>query len=143
MDKNELKHWKVFLQDYSYYRTKLGGLQKDLDHIGYELSQVKGVSFDHQGGVASYHSGAKPDRFYELIEEKERITNDMIWCEQCMAERVRFIEQSHDAELLKAVYIDGKTLVAIAEEQKFVPQTISQHLEKAIESAWEEELRRN
>lgn len=66
--KEELSHFKRMLKDYRYNELKIQYYKDLLEQIEYELSGVGGVNFDKIPSSNVYNSGAKPYRWYELLE---------------------------------------------------------------------------
>lgn len=133
MTNEEVAHIKRKLRDYRYYKSTMEYCQHRLDQIQYELSQVKGVSFDSVGGVGSYHSGAMTDRFYELIDDKEVTEDKMKACQQHIDAIYYIINQSGDPELLRLIYVDGLTLREAGEIRNYTLTSIAYHVRRAIE----------
>lgn len=105
----EISHVKRYLRDYRYWQEKVTYLNQELERVRYEMSQVKGVSFDHEGGVSSYHSGAKPDRFYELLNEADKISADRSIAIKHVTEIQRICEEAEDSYIMTEVFVNGRS----------------------------------
>lgn len=112
----EVSHIKRYLRDYRYWQAQIAYCNQELERIRYEMAQVKGVSFDHEGGVSSYHSGAKPDRFHDLSKEADKISADRSIAIRHVTEIQRICEESTEPWIMTEVFINGRTFREVGEE---------------------------
>lgn len=116
MSNEDIKHIKSYLRDYRFYQRKLEECERKIEQIEYELQGVKGVSFDHEGAVESYHSGAKPDRFHELMEELDRVQENKAEASHHIEEIKKICETAEDSYIMTEVFLKGRTYDSLANE---------------------------
>jgi hypothetical protein len=119
----ELEHFKRVLKDYNYNALKIQQLNKELARIDYELDSVSGVdpSKDTQGD--SYNSGAKSNRWYELLEEEDSIIKerDEFKRKNQNIDRILSMMPKEEETLIRDAYINYKTVQKAAEHYHYNP----------------------
>lgn len=130
--KVEVRYIRRKLEDFEYFEHKLRNVEEMLEAVHYELSSVKGVSFDKEASGEKYSSGAKPDRFYELMQKEAELVEQAKVCKRNMAEIEQIISRSKDRELLEEIYINHKPIRQYADENHYAVSTVYDKIWNAI-----------
>lgn len=119
--RTELEHFKRVLKDYNYNSLKIQQLNQELARIDYELDAVSGVDPSKDTRGDGYNSGAKPNRWYELLEEEDGIIKerDEFKRKNQNIDRILSMMAAEDEKLIRDAYINYKTVQKAAEHYHY------------------------
>ena len=109
MNENEITAFKNELRNYRFYQNKVKELKEEIDLIYYNLTGVKGVSFDRQPSGTSIE--LKNDKLYNQYHKLDNIDKKIKLYES----RIESIEQTLNMldeevrSIVIGIYADNKT----------------------------------
>lgn len=116
----EMEHFKLKLKDYRYNQLKAIHLNEELKRIAYELENVNGVDPSKEGGQ-TYHSGAKPNRWYELIVEEEETIKERDECirNNKMIDKVLKMLSEEEETIIRDAFINFRSVNRAARHHNY------------------------
>lgn len=116
----EMEHFKLKLKDYRYNQLKAIHLNEELKRIAYELENVNGVDPSKEGGQ-TYHSGAKPNRWYELIVEEEETIKERDECIRTnkMIDKVLKMLSEEEETIIRDAFINFRSVNRAARHHNY------------------------